>query len=135
MEGNTFPDFNFVELNGRKLGNETILGKIVVLKCWFIKCQQCVEEIPYLNELVNSYKKRKDIEFISFALDDKPKLKEFLVKKKFSYTIIANQKDFIEDKLNIGMYPTHILVNKDGKIVKVVNGVITDIVLYDSITC
>lgn len=121
MEGTRFPKFNFEDINGKHFANETTLGKIVVIKTWFINCVACVAEFPELNTLIKKYKNRSDIEFLSLALDSKQELKEFLKSKVFDYRVISNQEELIKQKLKLQIYPTHIIVDKDGTILKVVN--------------
>src|SRR5690606_18200463 len=70
---------------------------------------------------VEKYKNRNDIIFISLALDSRPELEEFLQKKNFEYQVVPNQRKFIKGKLNLQIYPTHIILNKNGRIIKVVN--------------
>lgn len=120
MEGKELPGFNFTDLDGTVYDKETTLGKIVVLKCWLIGCVPCVEEMPALNEIVNKYKNRKDIVFISLAFDKKEDLKKFLAKKTFNYAVVANQKDYLIKDLEVTSFPTHIVINKKGVVVKVV---------------
>ena len=121
MEGQKFPPFNFTDLNGKTYNNENTKGKVVVLKCWYISCVACVAEFPELNELVNQYKSRNDVVFVSLAFNDGPALKEFLLKKPFYYANVANQKSYLKDTLKVNMYPTHFIIDKKGNIVKVVN--------------
>jgi peroxiredoxin len=121
MEGVNFPEFNFMDLKGNNFSNENLKGKIVVFKTWFINCQACVEEFPELNDLVEKNKNNKEIVFISLAIDEKDKLVSFLKRKDFKYEIIPNQKDFIVKKLKLTAFPTHIVVDKNGVIIKVVN--------------
>jgi len=120
-EGKTFPKFQFVDLKGVIYNNENTKGKIVILKCWFITCHACVAEFPELNNLVDNYRNRKDIVFISLALDSKEKLNQFLSQKKFNYAVVADQEKFIRNELNVSMYPTHIIIDRNGVILKVVN--------------
>lgn len=121
LEGTTLPDFNFVDLDGNVFTKETTKGKILVLKCWYIGCQACVKEMPALNDMVSLYKDRKDILFVSLAFDNKEELTAFLKKRSFIYSVVPDQKEFMRDNLNLHMYPTHFIVNKQGLIVKVVN--------------
>ena len=74
-----------------------------------------------MNKQVGSYKGWDDILFISLAMDKKERLAEFLKDTKLQYATIPEMKDYMHDKLAIGSYPTHILVDKAGKIVKVVD--------------
>lgn len=119
-EGETFPAMHFIDVNGRVYDSANTKGKILVLKCWFIHCTACVAEFPELNKLVYDYRDRDDVVFASFAFDAAEDLQAFVLKKPFSYGVIAVSKEFMED-LRIKMYPTHILVNKQGKIVKMVH--------------
>jgi thiol-disulfide isomerase/thioredoxin len=121
MESTNFPKFDFTDLNGNHYTNENTKGKIIVFKTWFINCKACVAEFPELNELVEKYKNRNDIIFLSLALDSKSELDEFLQKKSFEYKVVPNQKEFIVKTLNLQIYPTHIIVDKNGIILKVVN--------------
>ncbi|MFC4636046.1 TlpA family protein disulfide reductase [Dokdonia ponticola] len=121
LENQFFPEFSAEDLNGNCYSNESLKGKIVILKFWFIGCQQCIQEMPSLNQLLTSYKDREDIIFLSMALDQNDALRNFLEKRKFDFPVIGNQKDFLKRKLQINMYPTHIIIDKEGKIVKVVN--------------
>ncbi|MGZ3763799.1 MAG: TlpA family protein disulfide reductase [Mucilaginibacter sp.] len=120
-EGKRFPDFNFVDLNGNRYNAATTRGKTIVLKCWFIGCLNCEAEMPDLNEMVKQYKNRKDIVFVSLALDSKEKLKAFLKRKPFSYAIIPDQETYITKNLNVREFPTHFIINKQRIVVKVVN--------------
>jgi hypothetical protein len=72
MEGKLFPNFHFVDINGKKYDRDNTRGKILVLKSWFIACQACNEEMPALNKLADKYKNNKDMLFVSIAFDSKP---------------------------------------------------------------
>lgn len=121
MEGIKIPKFNFTDLNGKTYDNSSTKGKIVVLKCWFIHCVACVKEFPELNTLVEDNSNRNDILFISLAIDSKQDLIKFLKTKQFNYAVIPEMKSYMVDKLDITAYPTHLLIDKGGKIVKIVN--------------
>src|SRR5258706_1138082 len=121
MIGTQFPDFNFTDLNGNNYNNKNTKEKIIVLNCWFIQCPPCIREMPALNELVKQYEDRKDIVFISLSFDPKNDLKTFLAKTTFSYPVVANQQRYIEEVLKIHVYPTHLIINKQGAIVNVTN--------------
>lgn len=122
-EGKKFPPFNFTDLDGHIYSNANTNNKIVVLKCWFINCVACVKEFPELNQLVEDYKDDKDVLFISLAMDSEKDLTSFLNTKQFKYAVIPQQKKYMESDLDINMFPTHILIDKNGKVVKVVNSV------------
>lgn len=120
-EKKLLPYFKFKDINRVEYSSSNTKGKILVLKCWFIACQPCVAEMPELNRMVQKYKDRKDILFLSLASDDKESLKRFLRTTKFDYHVVPNQDVFMSQKLKVYAYPTHILIDKQGKIVKIVN--------------
>lgn len=121
MKGKPLTGFNYTDLNGKTYDAETTKNKIVVLKFWFIGCAPCIAEMPELNNLVTRYKNRSDIVFVSLAFDEKKKLEAFLKKKKFDYAVIPDQENYLTKDLNVRSYPTHLIINKQGKVVKVLN--------------
>ncbi len=121
MEGINFPEFNFIDINGNNYNNEQLKGKTTVLKTWFISCVPCVAEIPELNNLVDRFRENDDFQFISLATDEKLPLTNFLERKEFKYVVVPNQREFIQEKLNSKIYPTHMIIDENGVIRKVVN--------------
>lgn len=118
-EGKKIPDFNFTDLEGKKYNDKNTKGKVIVMKLWFIGCKVCIQEMPQLNELVQKYSNRNDIIFLSLALDKPQKLKAFLHKTTFKYAVVPDKEKYIYENLQINEFPTHIIVNRKGIIVKV----------------
>lgn len=119
MEGTAFPDFSFTDLNGNLVSNESMKGKIIVIKCWYIHCTPCIREFPQVNKLTEEYKDRKDILFISLAEDSPEQLKTFLARKPLSYSVIPDMKVYMNESLQLNSFPTHFILNKEGLISKV----------------
>ncbi len=120
MVGKPIPDFNFTDIDGNKYDSINIKGKVVVLKFWFIGCAPCVAEMPDLNTLVTKYK-NDSILFLSLAFDKKERIQKFLATNLFNYKVVSGQKNYIVNTLNVQIYPTHIIINKEGLVIKVVN--------------
>ena len=53
MEGKELPAFHFTDVKGRVYDKNSTKGKLLLLKCWFIRCTACVQEFPALNSLVD----------------------------------------------------------------------------------
>jgi peroxiredoxin len=121
MEGKVLPGLSYTDINGKVYNRENTKGKIVVVKCWFLACHACNEEIPELNKMVDRYKNRKDVVFISLATDPKYTLAAFARKTTFKYALVPVKESYIQGDLKINIYPTHIIINKQGLIAKVVN--------------
>lgn len=118
-EGKPFPQFSFRDVNGKAYNNESVKGKTVIVKCWFIGCTACIKEFPELNTLVEAYKDREDLLFLSLAQDADADLIAFLKKKPFAYEVVGNQGEFMDNDLSIRDYPTHIVIGKDGNVQRV----------------
>ncbi|MBE7168999.1 MAG: TlpA family protein disulfide reductase [Williamsia sp.] len=123
MEGQQVPGFDFTDLNNNHYNTAATQGKILLLKCWFIHCVACVKEFPACNQLVDDYGGRNDVLFISLASDAKKDLEDFLPTKPFKFAVIPELGDYMTNKLKISMYPTYLLIDRTGRIAKVVNSI------------
>lgn len=119
--------FKTRDINNDKLNLKEYSGKVIVLNFWFIDCPPCRHEIPDLNELVEKYKNNDSVKFVAVALDDSRDLKEFLKRMPFTYTIVDNGK-YIADSYGIKSYPTHVIVDAEGKVYFHSSGVATNTV-------
>lgn len=119
MEGTIFPEFDITDLKGNHYTNESIKGTTTLFKTWFIKCVACIAEFPELNEFVEIH--RSDMRFMSLALDSEIDLKTFLKTKPFDYETVANQRQLILKTLQLQSFPSHVVVDENGMILKVVN--------------
>jgi peroxiredoxin len=119
MQGKPMPDFRFEDIDGNVFTPKNTLGKIVLVKCWFIGCVACMNEMPELNKMVKAYKGRSDIVFISIAPDSKSAVKNFFSSRHFEYKNAFGQSDYLQ-RMKISSYPTHFLIGKDGKVFRVV---------------
>lgn len=113
--GSPFQNFEFRDINGTLYNNTSLKGKIVVIKFWFLNCKPCIEEIPALNKLADTYKDRDDVVFLSFALDGTKALQKFKMNNEYSYKTIS-AKDFVLKDLKVQVFPTHMIMNKKGVI-------------------
>jgi thiol-disulfide isomerase/thioredoxin len=114
--GQTISSFKEKDINGVKYNLKELQGKIVVLNFWFINCPPCRQEIPHLNDMVESYKDNKDVVFIAVALDEKYDLEQFLKTMPYNYNIIDKGR-YIAQQYGINAYPTHVILDKQGKVI------------------
>jgi len=116
----TIPAFNVTSLDGQRVDLAALNGKVVVLNFWSIACLPCQVEMPRLNSLVREFKD-KEVVFIAFATDQQKRLREFLKTNAFNYQIIPNAER-IRQKYKINFWPTHIILNRDGKLARRITG-------------
>ncbi|MES2004771.1 MAG: TlpA disulfide reductase family protein [Bacteroidota bacterium] len=113
--GEKISSFTERDIRGNKYNLKELLGKVVVLNFWFINCPPCRMEMPDLNELVENYKDNKEVVFIAVALDEKYAIQDFLKTNPFQYNIIDNGR-YIASKYGITSYPTHVILDRQGKV-------------------
>lgn len=112
--GDKMAQFSERAMNGVKYSLKELAGKVVVLNFWFINCPPCRGEMPELNKIVTSYKD-SNVVFIAIALDEKYEIENFLKTNPFTYNIIDGGR-YIASKYGVTLYPTHVVLNKQGKI-------------------
>ena len=110
--GEQAPSFIVRSTRGKKFKSKDLLGKVVVLNFWFTTCGPCKKEIPQLNELKKRYN-GKDVEFIAIALDQEYKIDKFVKQNPFTYNIIEDGR-WLASKFDISLYPTNIIIDKEG---------------------
>jgi thiol-disulfide isomerase/thioredoxin len=107
--------FSGTDINGKDVDLDELLGKTVVINFWFIGCPPCRQEIPELNKIAAAYANDPDVVFIAIALDQKSEIKDFLKTNPYNYHIIGNGRE-IADQYHLNLFPTNVVVGKDGKV-------------------
>lgn len=113
------PDFELIDLAGNKWSLASLKGKTVVLNFWSTSCGPCIQEMPELNKLVNSYP-AGEVVFLALNPEDIAQTKSFLKKHSFQYTLLPNAK-LMNEQFNIDSWPTSIVIDQKG-IVKMIMG-------------
>lgn len=115
--------------------NTYFKGKVLIIQVFGSWCPNCIDEIHYYNELYKKYQ-HQGLEIIGLGyetpkrVDDKiARLQKLKEKKDIQYTLLlggeANKQKAAEDfpMLNdITSFPTTIIINKQGEIVKIHTG-------------
>lgn len=127
LEGLQAPYYNEKNLSGKEFSTNSLYGKVVIIKFWFLRCGPCLEEIPELNRLVDKYKKNSDVVFIAPATDSFSAVRKFLSKRSFKYTILPDSYD-IHGDFKVAGYPTHMVIFKNGEVGKVFTGQNTQLI-------
>lgn len=119
--GQLLPAYRFRDLQGKTYTPATTRGKVLVLKCWFISCAGCVKEFPEVNALAAKYQANKDVLFVSLTTNDGVALRKFLQQKPLSYAVVPYMRDYMQERLKVNGYPTHVVVGRDGRIAYMTN--------------
>ena len=119
--GEQAPDITIEDINGDVFNMSSNKGKVMVFNFWAIGCRGCVEEIPELNKLAEHFKKEKDVKFYAFTSDTKSSCIRFLKRKQFLFSLVPYSK-FVFLKYGIYGIPATLIIDKDGKVLKVYYG-------------
>ncbi len=133
------PDFTLKDLEDHEVSLNQFRGKVVLVNFWATWCGPCKIEIPWLVELQNKYAAR-GFTVLGVAMDEEGKsaVAPFVRKERFkaggasqsmNYPIVVGN-DATADKFGglLG-FPTSVLIAKDGRVVKRVDGLVS----YDEI--
>lgn len=119
--GQLVPAYRFTDLAGNTYTPATMRGKVLVLKCWFIHCAGCVREFSAVNALVAKYQSNPEVVFVSLAYDEAAPLRRFLLQKPLRYAVVPQMMTYMQEKLQVNGYPTHVVVGRDGRIAYMTN--------------
>ena len=134
------PDLTLRDLDGKDLSLAQYKGKVVLVNFWATWCEPCQVEIPWLIEMQQKYADR-GFTVLGIAMDEEGAsvVTPWVTKERFdvngsksqmNYPIVIGD-DAAADKFGglLG-YPTSVLINRDGKIIKRITGIIS----YDEIS-
>jgi thiol-disulfide isomerase/thioredoxin len=119
LEHTTIPSFQISDLNGNLFTNDSLKNKVTVLSFWFTASHSCRREIHKLNPIAQKYKTNKKHLWLAPALEKTTDLSHFLKNRGLDYNFIANE-EALALKFGILTYPTHLIVNQEGEIVKAI---------------
>ncbi len=120
LVGKKFPFENLISIDKKKINFVSLNGKPTLINFWFTQCYPCLEEIPVLNKIQEEFKDK--INFISITYDSEEKVLKLFERVKYDFIHITDQK-VLTKKLGIKSYPLNYLVNKNGFIFSIEDGI------------
>ncbi|MCL2117985.1 MAG: TlpA family protein disulfide reductase [Planctomycetaceae bacterium] len=128
LEGVEF-ELEAVLVDGTKIDLKDYRGKVVVLDYWATWCGPCIGDMPLLKTFYENWHRDRDVELIGFSVDDDlDALKAFIEKEQLAWPNVSgklSQRQNLPDsqsKYNINAYPTTILIDQNGKVVRAGSG-------------
>ena len=114
--GQPLAAFKLRDVNGHKYDSKELVGKVVVLNFWFIRCAPCRMEIPELNKLVKQYDGRPDVVFLAVSLDDRAAIQNFVQQRPYNYALVPDGR-YVAQKYGITSFPTNVVLDRQGNVV------------------
>jgi thiol-disulfide isomerase/thioredoxin len=119
------PEFAMLDLAGKTRNSKEWQGKVVLLNFWATWCPPCLEEIPSLIELQDSYG-ALGLQIVGVAVDDTQAVRAFAAGMGFNYPILPGDTDAIELSKRYGnqqgVLPYSVFINREGEIIQVIRG-------------
>ena len=116
------PPFSFTALNGDRITNESLHGRVAVLAFWATWCTPCREELPRLNALYERYNKNPDVTFLAVDTEHEEdfessarKAKTFFARTSLSLPLVISLGDGSKS-LGVGSLPALLTIDRQGNI-------------------
>ena len=116
------PNFSLTDLQGKSLQLTDFRGKVVLLDYWATWCAPCKIEVPHLVELQKKYGPQ-GLQIIGISMDDdSATVQTFAREFAVNYPIAMGNAQLAEAYGGVLGLPVAFLIDRDGRIVKRMDG-------------
>ncbi len=116
-------DFTLPDLEGKEVSFSQFKGKVIFLNFWATWCEPCKEEMPSMQLLYDTFKRRS---FVVVAVSvDKTKpdvVKKFVKDYKLTFPILHDRRGKIKEKYKTTGVPETFIIDQNGVIAEKVWG-------------
>lgn len=120
------PDFALKDLDGKPVRLSDYRGKAVVINFWATWCPPCRHEIPWFIELQKQYGPH-GLQIIGVSMDESgpAAVKKFADAMGINYKVVMGDGAVAHSFGSVRVLPTTVYVDRSGKIVSTVPGLIS----------
>lgn len=134
--GSQAPDFKLNVLNGqgKTMQISSLKGKAVLVNFWATWCEPCKIEMPWLVELQKKYGPQ-GLQIVGVAVDDAEEktISEFARKMKVNYPVLIGTEKVADTYGGVAGLPTSFFLDRGGKVVNRVTGLVSESEIEDSV--
>lgn len=121
LPGKDAPTWEAVNIEGEKVKSTDFSGKYLYIDVWATWCGPCRREIPYMKELINSFK-GKNVNFVSVSVDkEKADWEKMVSEDPFGNQLFVDGafQSTLATQFKVNAIPRFLLIDPQGKIINV----------------
>ncbi len=117
------PDFTLLTLDGRPAQLREFRGKLVLLNFWATWCAPCLQEMPSMERLYQTFK-QTDFVLLAVSMDHQGEgvARPFVDNLKLNFPILLDNTLEVSRQYSVRGLPTSYLIDPDGLLIGVVIG-------------
>ena len=116
------PKFTAKTLDGEKLTNESLKGKVVLLQFWATWCRFCRQDQPAVDALVRELSAKGLVVVAVNAGESRGKVKQYLQESPRACKIVLAEDTNLLAKFAVTITPSYVVIDKDGNIAGIQGG-------------
>ncbi len=118
------PALHFVvkTLDGERLTNESLIGKVVLLDFWATWCPPCKHDEPAVESILKDFQKDGLIVISINMGEPRRKVKKYLEQSPRSSKIVLAEDTTLAAICEAKVYPYYVVIGRDGNIAAVQRG-------------
>ncbi len=116
-------EFELASLDGGKLGPGDLGEDLILVDFWATWCGPCHLQADILAKLYPELKS-KGVEFLAVSLGEpETVVREFVADRPFAYPVLIDPNDYIASKYGIFILPTVVLLDREGTVMYLHEGI------------
>ncbi|GAB6988643.1 TlpA disulfide reductase family protein [Paenibacillus pini] len=120
------PPFTATGLDGKEYHVGGTQDKAIMINYWASWCYPCQQEAPELHKLAEKYKDSLNIYGVNVTkFDNKKNAQEFIKTYEVNFPVMLDPKASLYDLYRGAVFPTNVLIDKDGVIQEIILGILS----------
>ncbi|MBN1369034.1 MAG: TlpA family protein disulfide reductase [Dehalococcoidaceae bacterium] len=114
--GKTAPGFELFSLSGNRISLVELRGQPVVVNFWALSCPYCLDEMPYFQQLKDSYDNSAQSPVILMINIGNPAstIESYMTSENLSLTVLLDSRAQVAGAYGVVGIPITVFIDKDG---------------------